>query len=304
MNKFIMMVGLPASGKSTIAEELSIKENAIIHASDELRKELFGDENTNDKNDVLFQELHKRIKNDLSEGRNVIYDATNIDSKRRKAFLQEIKGLNVFKKCILAVKPYEECVAQNASRERSVPEYVIRKMLLNFTIPQWYEGWDDIEIIHNMKHDYNYIDLFERIDTISQDNPHHTFTIGLHCKSCSTYVCSYFIEKGIQADRNLITAALMHDIGKEFTKEFKNYKGEPTDIAHYYHHHNVSAYLSLFYLSYLSEYDLLDVVNYIQWHMQPFFIETEKAKKKFIKLVGQEFYDKLMILHEADKMAH
>ena len=67
-------------------------------------------------------------------------------------------------------------------------------------------------------------------------------------------------------------------------------------------HHLVSAYDSLFYID---EYnDILLRANYIQWHMQPFFMETEKAKNKFIKLVGQEFYDNLMILHQADLLAH
>lgn len=49
---------------------------------------------------------------------------------------------------------------------------------------------------------------------------------------------------------------------------------------------------------------LLLRANYIQWHMQPFFIETEKARNKFINLVGQEFYDDLMLLHQADILAH
>lgn len=38
MSKMIMIVGLPASGKSKIADELSVKENAIIHSSDSLGK--------------------------------------------------------------------------------------------------------------------------------------------------------------------------------------------------------------------------------------------------------------------------
>lgn len=297
------MVGLPASGKSTIAKELSTYENAVIHASDELRKELFGDENANDKNDILFAELHKRIKNDLLEGKNVIYDATNINYKKRKAFLEEIKKINVFKKCILVATPYEDCLIQNSTRERKVPEYVIKRMYKQINIPQWYEGWDDIEIVYNVKREYNYINLFKRLDTISQDNPNHTFTIGMHCKSCVAWLCSNCLKDNIKPDKNLIAAALLHDIGKEFTKEFRNSKGEPTDIAHYYEHHNVSAYLSLFYYDYMNENDLLEVANYIQWHMQPFFIESEKAKNKFISLVGQEFYNKLMLLHEADKMA-
>jgi hypothetical protein len=37
--------------------------------------------------------------------------------------------------------------------------------------------------------------------------------------------------------------------------------------------------------------------------MQPYFIKTEKSRNKFIKLVGQDFYDKLMLLNQADKLA-
>jgi predicted kinase len=295
-----MMVGLPASGKSTIAEELSREENAIVHASDRLRKELFGDENANDKNVELFKELHKRIKNDLSEGKNVIYDATNINYKRRKAFLEELKNISCKKICYLIATPYEECLEQNKLRERFVPEHVIKKMYLGFYIPQYYEGWDKIEIVYTRNSGKRITDLLQRLKEIDQENKHHTLTIGNHCSQCLNY-----IEKKVD-DINLSYAALLHDIGKEFTKEYKNSKGEDTIEAHYFQHHLVSAYDSLFYLdgAQNSNFILIETVALIMWHMQPFFIETEKAKKKFIRLVGQEFYDKLMILHEADKMAH
>ncbi|MDV7390160.1 hypothetical protein RZS08_02350, partial [Arthrospira platensis SPKY1] len=73
-----------------------------------------------------------------------------------------------------------------------------------------------------------------------------------------------------------------------------------TEEAHYYRHELVSAYDSLFYLRDLNQEDLLEVVKYISWHMQIFNLQSEKAKNKFIKLVGQEVYDNLQILHEAD----
>lgn len=301
MNKLIMMVGLPASGKSTIAKKIAIKENAIIHASDELRKELFDDENVNDKNNELFVELHKRIKKDLYEGKNVVYDATNIHYKRRKSFLDELNKLNIYKECVVIATPYEECLKQNKLRERQVPDYVIKKMYLNFYVPQYYEGWNEIRFVYNKHTTRTYIitELLYRLKEIDQDNPYHTLTIGNHCRKCTEIV-----EQKAN-DINLSYAALLHDIGKEFTKGFKNSKGEDTDIAHYYQHHLVSAYDSLFYLDSIqnASFNLLKTVGLITWHMQPFFIESEKAKNKFINLVGQEFYDKLMILHEADKMA-
>ena len=86
MTKFIMMVGLPGSGKSLRAKNLAVKENAIIHSSDNLRQELFGDKNTQDNNEELFKELHRRIKHDLKGEQNVIYDATNISYKSVRRF--------------------------------------------------------------------------------------------------------------------------------------------------------------------------------------------------------------------------
>lgn len=301
MTKFIMMVGLPGSGKSLRAKNLAVKENAIIHSSDNLRQELFGDKNTQDNNEELFKELHRRIKQDLKGEQNVIYDATNISYKRRKAFLEELKKINCEKICYLVATPYEKCLDQNKSRKRQIPEYVIKKMYLSFYIPQYYEGWDKINIIWNdEEYNFDIHELFNGangLNKISQDNPNHTLTIGEHCLKCAG-ICEELVD-----DFELNMAALYHDIGKRFTKQFKNSKGEDTDIAHYYQHHLVSAYDSMFYLRWLDDYTMLNVVKYIQWHMQPFFIKTDKAKNKLINLIGQTAYEKLLILHKADKLA-
>lgn len=77
----VMMVGLPASGKSTIAYNLAKENNYIVFSSDALREELYLDINDQTHNHELFVELHKRIKTALKEGNNVIYDACNLSSK-------------------------------------------------------------------------------------------------------------------------------------------------------------------------------------------------------------------------------
>lgn len=303
MNRFIMMVGLPASGKSRQARLIkeTLDGETVIHSSDKLREELFGDTNDNTQNDKLFQELHKRIKADLKAGKNVIYDATNINYKRRMAFLQEIKNIQCEKIAVVMATTYEDCLAQNETRERKVPEHVIKRMYLNFYIPQYYEGWNKIQIIWNTDdYIFDIHELFNGdngLNKINQDNPYHTLTIGNHCLKCSA-IC-----ETLTSDFELNIAALYHDIGKRFTKQFKNMKGEDTEVAHYYNHHLVSAYDSLFYLKDLPKRNILNITNYIQWHTQPFFMKEQKTIDKFIKMVGQEFYDKLMILHEADRIA-
>lgn len=299
MNKFFMICGLPGSGKSTYAKEISSTYNAIVHSSDALRGELFGDENANDKNSDLFQELHKRIKTDLSSGKNVIYDATNINYKRRKAFVGETKKYNCEKICCLIATPYEQCLIQNKNRERQVPDDVIKKMYMSFYIPQKYEGWDSIRISWNEgSQSWSLYDLFEKLNSFEQDNPYHTLKLGEHLRKCYIETDHHELEVNV--------AAMLHDIGKPFTKTFQKMNGEVSDVAHYYQHHLVGAYDAMFYLKAkrLETDEIVRICNYIQWHMQPYFIETDKAKNKFIRLVGEDFYNKLMILHEADKKAH
>jgi len=297
--KLILLVGLVASGKSFYAKQLAEQYNAIIYSSDELREELFGDVNECNRNEELFKELKSRVKNSLLKGENVIWDSTNLSYKKRKAILEEMRKYNCYNICYLIATPYEKCLEQNLHRERKVPEHVIKKMYMNINIPQLYEGFNEINIIYNTDEEYNSIELFDELDNINQENIHHTLTIGKHCKKCAEELIKYY-------DCNLKFAGLFHDIGKKFCKSFKNSKGEETESATYYQHHFVSAYNSLFYLKDIEEGitidDILEITNLIQWHMR-LFNETEKSKNKFINMVGQEFYDKLLLLHEADKNA-
>lgn len=66
MIKFYMMIGLPASGKSTIAKEISKSEDAVIVSSDEIREE-FGDVNDQSQNAKVFEEVEKRLKRNILE---------------------------------------------------------------------------------------------------------------------------------------------------------------------------------------------------------------------------------------------
>lgn len=300
---FVMMVGLPGSGKSTYAKELADEMRAVICSSDAIREELCGDENSQDKNEEVFKILHSRIKECLRKGVNVIYDATNINSKRRRVFLSELRNIPCIKKCVIMAVPFDDCCEQNKTRDRIVPYEVIERMYKNWNTPYWFEGWDEIEI----KYPDKYIDglnknIFDWLNTYmdyNQENPHHSMTLGEHCKS---------VGYSLMGNNTLFQAGLLHDCGKPFTKNFINSKGEETDVGHYYQHHCVGAYDSLFF-DYILEVNKLDVSVLINLHMMPYFWEKdkehgEKTRQKYQKLWGNELYNNVMKLHEADKNAH
>ena len=128
--ELVMLVGLPGSGKSYYAD--SVYDTYNIHSSDRIREELFGFRDQ-DHNNEVFAELHKRVKQDLKDGKNVVYDATNINKKKRIAFLQELKDIPCKKVCAVMAVPYELCQTRNINREHPVHDKVIRRCLRIFS---------------------------------------------------------------------------------------------------------------------------------------------------------------------------
>ena len=292
---FLMLVGLPASGKSTKAKELAAKYDATIFSSDELRVEMFGDVNDQEHNQELFVELHKRIKDCLNSGKSAIYDATNLNYKRRMAFLSELKNISCDKICVVMATPIAICRKRNTVRERQVPTHVMTRMYKSFNLPYWYEGWDDIQIEYGIyaKHYGDPISFVNYTKTYNQNNSHHTLTLGEHCLQVSL---------SVGYDMSLVYAGMLHDCGKPTCVTYVNKKGEYDEDCHYYDHQYAGCYESLFYdFGFVNP---LDIAIIIMWHMQPYFNKEEKTKNKYRQLWGEELYQKIMKIHEADKAAH
>lgn len=303
MNKLFMMIGIPASGKTSLAEQIAKSEDAEIVSSDNIRKELYGDENIQGDSNEVFKTVENRIINGLKNNKNMIYDATNINYKRRMAFLQKIRKLKVEKIAIMVATPYEQCLIRNSQRERQVPGKVIKRMYFNFYVPQYFEGWDDIQI----KYTNNYMFFFDDLEDIEQDNPHHKLTVIEHCKKTEEILN----KQNGQLSIPINLAGRLHDIGKLKTKTFINSKGEKTNIAHFYNHEKVSAYDSLFHVNLRSRIEMmkdeefaLETIKLIQWHMLPWTKMSEKTEQKYKKLLGENFWNDLMILHKADEEGH
>ena len=248
-----MLIGLPASGKSTYAKEMAQKNNAIIISTDKIRKELFGDEaiqeNEQYNSNTVFSLAYSEIKIAMLEGKDIIFDATNINRKKRKYFLEILSKEYFWSlrntdydysfQAILIATPYEKCLQNNLERRRVVPEEVIKRMMTNFEVPIYKEGWDNIEVVRPFKYWYmvgynNYFSYYwDRVDIPHDCEPYHTGTIGEHIDA----VC----DEMKKADENFgfCQVGLFHDIGKPYVKAYNPKKGRCT----YYNHGNISAYI-------------------------------------------------------------
>lgn len=142
---FYMMVGLPASGKSTESERLG----AVIRSSDFLRHRLCGDVNDMKNNNSVFTILQSLVRSDLYNGSDVVYDATNLKASYRVEFLNTLKLLECKKVCVFVDTPISICNKRNEARDRTVPKEAMERMSNFLEPPRFCEGWDEIRTIKN-----------------------------------------------------------------------------------------------------------------------------------------------------------
>ena len=286
MNKLTLMVGLPASGKSTYAKEMA-DDNTVVLSSDALRKELLGDERCQDDNDIVFKTLYRRAKECLLEGKDVVIDATNINMKARRRALANFANMDIRREAVVMATPYEVCLKRDKLRERTVGEEVIKKFLYRFEVPMAYEGFSCVAIVKAaLQHPLRTI--WSKSIAFDQKNAHHKYTLDEHMDRCA-----FEVEQRSRC-ASLIEAAKSHDIGKPYTQTF----GEDGQ-AHYYSHHNVSAY---YYMCCQGVGDVNEIF-YINFHMLPFFWKDDRTREKYRRLFGDFRYANLMLLHECDKIA-
>ena len=305
---FYMMVGLPGSGKSTKAEQIKNEFCAQVFSSDALRKEKFGDEKIQKDAAGIFKELLNRCAASLDSGYTTVLDATNLSYKKRMEFLKELDkkvSLAFSKICVLMATPYEICCERNSSRERVVPDEAMKRMYCSFYTPAYFEGWDDIQIIYPNEMDRveELADRYvENVVDFQQDNTHHKYSLDKHLFETRKYIEEHYNHLSYIKFLDLKVASTYHDIGKPATKFFK-----PNDsIAHYYNHENVGAYMILFLFRASSVKSIIYISSLVCYHMMPYVFEnsTEKTVERYKNLWGEEFYNDIMRLHEADAAAH
>lgn len=300
MPKLIMLVGLPGSGKSTYAKQYLADhiENTVWCSSDRIRKELYGDENIQGNPQTVFEHLHNKVGMYLHKGYDVIYDATNVTRKNRRTVINKFNNIADIEAHIVWA-PYNECVARDKERVRSVGEDVIRKFLYRWQSPNYDEGFKFIDVIYNCNNGWDRIHYSNcMLDNlkIPHDNPHHTLDVYEHSAAVQNYIMNKWPKSSI-----LEEAGSYHDLGKPMTKGYKSDKhGKMIPIAHYYQHHCVGGYLV--YGMYADTPESKQKAITCSWivcnHMEPYF------NSKYYKSLTGMYKEWIDQLHEADVASH
>lgn len=286
--RFTMLVGIPGSGKSSWA--LSMKNERNVHiSSDNIREELYGDASCQKDHDKVFNLMRERTLDCLKNGISVIYDATNISRKNRQSILEQLPKY-VYKECVIVWAPINTCIERDSLRDRKVGIQVIDKMLRRFEAPFYDEGFDSIWVsvagVDYYQQQY-YQETMEALE-IPHDNPHHSVGVLDHC-----LLCGKILSEIEDLPSVVKTAGFVHDIGKAYTKTFTNRKGETTEIAHYYDHQAVGAWISYGFARHS-----ITLAWLISTHMAPFI------NQKYFNSLDPLYKHWIETLHEADKAAH
>lgn len=129
----ILVAGLPGTGKSRISRELSSRLGAVHISSDMIRKEMLKERTYSEEEKALvYGEMVSRVSASLSEGKNVIADATFYKESLRRQMRQaaEKAGTDFFiVECTLPEEKVKERLSgrRGGGSEAKFREYLIVK---------------------------------------------------------------------------------------------------------------------------------------------------------------------------------
>ena len=145
--KLIMLIGAPASGKSTAAEKLAAKYDAIIISTDRLRAEVNGAEHIQKNWFKIEALLYVRIVDAIfKKNKNIILDATHYRKEYRAKIIKEFTRYSEISAYYFNY-PFSVIYKRNKERGRVVPFNVLKTMYkeLKKAPPTLAEGFKSIK---------------------------------------------------------------------------------------------------------------------------------------------------------------
>ena len=152
-NKIIVLVGPPASGKTTYARELAKAGTPYVIVNRDSIRESRGEYWVPDQEDYISDMEEYAVRSAIKRGLIPIIDATNLNPKTIEKWENLAKELNCeieYKKFYI---PFKEALERDSKRERSVGKKVLIKFYTKYFYDEYVKevGYDD-RIINKGNH--------------------------------------------------------------------------------------------------------------------------------------------------------
>lgn len=152
--KTYILIGAPGSGKSTWGKQFVTDNPGVIRlCPDDFRAKFGWGEGDQSVSPQAFAATRSGMESALSEGKDVMIDATSMHRKARKDFLIIAKKYNATKIAVVFETTREMLIERNRKRGeeggRVVPNDIIERMLNNYEVPT-HADFDEITFINKL----------------------------------------------------------------------------------------------------------------------------------------------------------
>lgn len=134
-NALIILCGPPASGKSTWGKKFATDNNVEYVSTDEIRAQIGSGEADQSVSAAAFGIAKRRVSTSLAEGKSVIIDATNVNPKSRKDWINMGRDAGAYIIAIAFEVPREELLRRDAERSRHVGPEIVDRFLNKYSRP-------------------------------------------------------------------------------------------------------------------------------------------------------------------------
>lgn len=146
MGVLTLVMGLPGSGKTTVAN----KQSGMIIHMDEVRKVLTGKYTRTDSDDLVYFVTQKSVEYYLKKGKDVVLDGALLSKKARSFYIQiakQYKSKIVLYWCDEPMHTLQQRIQrrnQHVEADRQISSSYLQRMSIVFEMPTSDEGIDEI----------------------------------------------------------------------------------------------------------------------------------------------------------------
>jgi predicted kinase len=147
--ELIMLIGLPTSGKSTFSNQKKYSKYVRVSSDDilqEVAKERQQSYNNVFKGNIRFAQIAmmKVLRKAIEDGKNIIWDQTNLTRKQRREKLKHIPP-HYKKTAVYFVVDLKTTLQRNTQRPgKVIPPEILERMIKEYELPVLEEGFDTI----------------------------------------------------------------------------------------------------------------------------------------------------------------